>query len=74
MEISAMTESVDPKTMDRVPARCTECDREMEHYNTFVGPDDVQRVVCWECTQRAEKGFFAKRGFRREARHGDIPR
>ena len=30
-----------------------------------VGPDDVERVVCWECTQRAEKGFFARRGFTR---------
>lgn len=69
-----MTESLDPKIMERPLARCAECDRETEHYNTFVGPNDEERVVCWECTQRAEKGFFAKRGFHREARYGNIPR
>ena len=74
MENRDLTESYDPKITEKPVARCTECDREMEHYNVFVGPDDVERVVCWECTQRAEKGFFARRGFRREARHGDIPR
>ena len=69
-----MIESIDPKAIEKPPLRCTECDREMDHYNTFVGPDNVARVVCWECTQRAEKGFNARRGFRREARRGFIPR
>ncbi|MGI9034980.1 MAG: hypothetical protein ACR2GD_02960 [Pyrinomonadaceae bacterium] len=56
------------------PARCAECDREMEHYITFTSPTNVDRNVCWQCTEREEKGFNAKRGFRREARYGDIPR
>jgi len=54
--------------------RCSECDREMEHYNIFLSPTNVEKVVCWECLGREEKGFFTKRGWRREARHGDIPR
>ena len=74
MDNSDMTESTDPKITEKPPARCTECDRMMEHYNEFVAPNDERRIICWECTQRAEKGFFAKRGFYREARHGDIPR
>ena len=69
-----MMESFDPAITEKPLARCTECDREKAHYNVFLGPNGQTRVVCWECTQRAEKGFFAKRGFRREARHGDIPR
>ncbi len=69
-----MIESLDPKTIDKTPVRCTECDREMEHYNTFRGANNEERIICWECTQRAEKGFFAKRGFHRGARHDDIPR
>ena len=60
----------EPKTI----ARCAECDREMDHYNIFLSPTNEEKVVCWECTGREEKGFFAKRGFRREGRHGDIPR
>ena len=59
---------------DKQPARCVECDREMDHYVTFVSPTNEDRIVCWECLGREEKGFNAKRGFRREARHGDIPR
>ncbi len=55
-------------------ARCAECDREMDHYNVFLSPTNEEKVVCWECLQREEKGFNTKRGFRREARHGDIPR
>jgi len=69
-----MIESLDPKTMDKTAARCSECDREMEHFNVFLGPNNEKRIVCWECTQRSEKGFFAKRGFTRGARHDVIPR
>ncbi len=55
-------------------ARCSECDREMEHYNIFLSPTNEEKVICWECLGREEKGFFTKRGWGREARHGDIPR
>ncbi|MEP6704982.1 MAG: hypothetical protein ABJB34_09265 [Acidobacteriota bacterium] len=69
-----MIEEMDPKITDRAPVRCEECDREMEHYNTFVTPTNERRNVCWECLSRQEKGFFAHRGFHRGARNGDIPR
>jgi len=64
----------DPKDNEKLLVRCTECDREVEHYNTFVMPDNETRVVCWECLQRQEKGFNAKRDFRRDSRRGVIPR
>lgn len=66
--------SVDHTKVDLPVARCTECDREMEHYNTFVSPENVERVVCWECLGREEKGFNAKRDFSRDSRRGVIPR
>ncbi|MCA1589961.1 MAG: hypothetical protein LC734_06125 [Acidobacteria bacterium] len=69
-----MTESRDPKDTEKPLVRCDECDRETEHYNQFLGPNDAMRNVCWECTSRAEKGFFAKRDFRRGSRSGYIPR
>ena len=69
-----MIESTDPKITQKPAVRCSECDREMEHYNTFLSPENETRVVCWECTSRAEKGFNAKRDFHRSARSGDIPR
>jgi len=69
-----MIESIDPKIIDRVPVRCEECDREMDHYNTFVSPTNVRRIICWECLSRHEKGFNAKRDFGRGARSGFIPR
>lgn len=69
-----MAESLDPKMTEKPPVRCDECDRVSEHYNEFLGPDNVVRAVCWECTQRSEKGFFAKRDFRRGSRSGYIPR
>ncbi len=55
-------------------ARCSECDREMEHYNVFISPTNEKKIVCWECMTRDEKGFFAKRDFRRSSRRGVIPR
>jgi hypothetical protein len=69
-----MIESIDPKLMNKTAVRCAECDREMEHYNTFISSTNVARTVCWECQMREEKGFFAKRDFRRTSRHGVIPR
>ena len=65
-----MIEEIDPKTIDRSPVRCEECDREMDHYNTFVSPTNERRNVCWQCLQRQEKGFFAHRSFSRGARTG----
>ena len=69
-----MIETIDPKTIDRPAVRCSMCDREMEHYNTFVSPTNERETICWQCMTRQEKGFFAHRGFRRGARHGYIPR
>lgn len=69
-----MINTIDPKQMDKPKMRCTECDRETEHYNTFVTPTNESRIVCWECLERQEKGFNARRDFRREARSGIIPR
>ena len=69
-----MIESNDPKMMDKTAVRCAECDREMENYNTFVSPTNERRNVCWECLEREEKGFFAKRDFHRTSRRGVIPR
>lgn len=69
-----MIESIDPKITEKPPARCSECDRMMEHYNVFISPINEEVVVCWECMQRDERGFFAKRDFRRSSRRGVIPR
>lgn len=69
-----MTESTDPKTIGKPAARCEQCDREMEHYNVWLDAGGGQRVICWQCKAREEKGFFAQRGFRRGARSGYIPR
>ena len=64
-----------PNDVDvKAPVRCSECDREMDHYVTFISPTNEERPICWECLEREEKGFNAKRGFKREARYGDIPR
>ncbi|MCS6873355.1 MAG: hypothetical protein N2Z23_06555 [Pyrinomonadaceae bacterium] len=54
--------------------RCYECDRETRYYNVFITPTNEERVVCWECLRREERGFFAKRDFHRMSRFGVIPR
>ena len=69
-----MITEIDPKQMDKPPVRCSECDREMEHYNIFLSPTNEEKNICWQCLQRNEKGFFAKRDFRRSSRGGVIPR
>ncbi|MBC7901260.1 MAG: hypothetical protein H7070_14535 [Saprospiraceae bacterium] len=69
-----MIESTDPKITGKPAARCSECDREMAHYNAFLDASNESRIVCWECQSRIEKGFNAKRDFRRGARFGYIPR
>lgn len=69
-----MIESLDPKTIDKAIVRCDECDREVDHYNTFLSPTNEKRNVCWQCLSREEKGFNADRGFSRSSRTGVIPR
>jgi len=69
-----MVETFNPTTTNKTPVRCSECDREVEHYNVFLAPTNEEKVICWECMQRGDKGFFAKRGFRRGGRSGFIPR
>lgn len=69
-----MIEAIDPKTMQKPETRCSECDRLTEYYITFITPENRRQNICWECVQREEKGFNARRGFYREARQGDIPR
>jgi hypothetical protein len=69
-----MIESIDPKVTGKTPAKCSMCDREVDHYNTFLEPNNEVVIVCWECLQREEKGFFAKRDFHRSSRTGTIPR
>lgn len=69
-----MIEAIDPKIIEKPKVRCAECDREVTNYNTFFSPTNETRNVCWECLMREEKGFFAKRDFRRQSRRGVIPR
>jgi hypothetical protein len=69
-----MPAKIDPKSTNKPVVRCAECDREVDHYNTFVNPTNENRNVCWQCLARAEKGFNAKRDFARQSRSGVIPR
>ena len=69
-----MTESIDPKTIDKPVMRCTSCDREVVHYNTFIAPSNIESVICWQCLARNEKGFNAKSDFSRHGRRGVVPR
>jgi len=63
-----MIESFDPKITEKPIARCAMCDREVEHYNTFLDPNSEETNVCWQCTQREEKGFNTKIEFQRSSR------
>jgi hypothetical protein len=69
-----MIDAPDPKNMTRPLARCSECDTEVEHYNVFISPANEPKIVCWECMQRAEKGFISNRPYYRQARSHTIPR
>lgn len=69
-----MIETIDPKSIEKPIARCADCDREVEHYNTFLSSVNESRIVCWECLARDEKGFNAKNDFHRMGRRGVIPR
>lgn len=66
----AKTNNKNPKPLER----CSECDREVDRYYTFLSPTNEKRHVCWECQMRKEKGFNAKRDFKRSSRRGVIPR
>jgi len=65
---------VDPKIAEKPLVRCDECDREVDHYNTYLSPTNEYRRVCWRCTSRTEKGFNAKHDFQRSTRRGVVPR
>ena len=52
----------------KLPVKCAKCDREMNHYNTFTSAINVETDICWECTDRGEKGFNTKRDWKRRAR------
>lgn len=69
-----MTVLIDPKSLSKPTVRCAECDREVEHYNTFLSPTNETKTVCWNCLEREEKGFNADRNFSRQSRSGVIPR
>lgn len=69
-----MNTNIDPKMTEKPIERCTECDAEVEHYNTFLTPTNETRVVCWQCLAREEKGFNAEPDFHRQSRRGVIPR
>ena len=66
--------NADSQSRQKPSARCSRCDRVVEHYNTFLSPENDERVVCWECLARKEKGFNARRDFRRDSRFGVIHR
>ena len=68
-----MIESIDPKVTGKPTVRCSKCDREVDHYNSFLDADNRVVIVCWECMQREEKGFFQKREFFRRSRLGKLP-
>ena len=69
-----MIDTIDPKTIDKPVARCSECHREVTHYNTFISSTNARSVICWQCLAREEKGFNAKRDYSRHGRRGVIPR
>jgi hypothetical protein len=69
-----MTDTTDPKITDKPEARCHDCDRNVTHYNVWLDADGAERISCWQCTARDEKGFNAKRDFHRSSRRGVIPR
>ena len=42
------------EAVKKQPAKCSECDREMEHYNTFLSPTNEEKII-W-CVKI---GFFS---------------
>ncbi len=68
VEKVGLIESFDPKMNEKPLVRCAMCDREVEHYNTYIEPTNERTNVCWECIQREEKGFNTKPEFKRSSR------
>ncbi len=66
--IETITNNAEPKSI----VRCAECDREVDNYVTFLSPTNETQNVCWDCQQRADKGFNTKREWKRNARQNDI--
>ena len=60
--------------LEKPVRRCENCDTETDKYIVNLDPDNTEHVLCWMCKERGEKGFNTKRGFRRGARSGYIPR
>ncbi len=68
-----MIKTYDPKEK-KPTTRCAECDEEVTRYLALLSPTNEVRNVCWKCQMREEKGFNAKKNFKRLARSGVIPR
>lgn len=66
--LETITNNAEPKAI----TRCVECDREVDNYVTFVSPTNETENICWDCQQRADKGFNTKPEWRRRARQKDI--
>jgi len=64
-----MIETTLNNTDNKPVMRCFECDREMEHFITFTSSTNEEKDVCWECYDRAEKGFNTKRDWQRERKN-----
>jgi hypothetical protein len=69
-EIEEITNNAEEKE----PVRCWKCDRVVEHYNTYLSPDNETQNICARCIQREEKGFNTKPDWQRASRRGVIPR
>jgi len=67
-----MTETITNNAEPKLVTRCVECDRETDHYVTFVNPSNETESVCWDCQQRTDKGFNTKKTWKRSARQKDI--
>ena len=48
--------------------RCERCDRETDHVVESIDANNRPHYVCWECTERQEKRFNTKPGWRRTHR------
>jgi hypothetical protein len=63
-----MQEAIDPKSTDKTPVRCEECDREMGHYNHLPKSDQRTPNVCWECLGPSRERFLCSPQFPPAAR------
>ncbi|MEJ7700841.1 MAG: hypothetical protein WKF71_14505 [Pyrinomonadaceae bacterium] len=67
-----MDETIANNAQPKPMVKCDECDTVRDHYITFVLPSNEAQSVCWDCQQRADKGFNTKKTWRRSARQKDI--